>query len=422
MFLCIASWLELQTKENRMLQEIVQQEFKQVSMNGFSQFPGEAAFQRLLDKLPAGAYMCDADGLITYFNRRAVEVWGREPKLNSPEDRFCGSFKLFATDGSPIPHDQCWMALALRNSTEYNGYEIIIERPDGRRLTALAYASPLYDATGKMMGAVNVLADISERKQAEEERERLLLELNRERTQLKELTETLEERVLKRTAQVHDLVLALNLAEERERGRMAEILHNDLQQLLYSQLMRMEVLRQSLPAEQSDTLSELLAGMVEQLNQAVHMTRTLTSELNPPKMETNYLVEALEWLGQHMEQAHGLKVVFTTHGDPLIISNEARTLLLQIVSELLFNVVKHAGTDQARLKLSRDQSLFTISIEDKGAGFDLSALSANPLEQSGLGIRSVSERLALIGGRLEIDTALGAGTSVTITVPALQPF
>lgn len=402
-----------------MLQEIVQQEFNRVSASGFSQFSGEIAFQRLLDKLPAGAYMCDADGLITYFNRRAVEVWGREPKLNSPEDRYCGSFKLFATDGSPLPHDQCWMALALRNNAEYNGYEIIIGQPDGRRLTALAYASPLHDANGKLLGAVNVLADISERKQAEEEQERLLLELNQERTELKELTETLEERVLKRTAQVHDLVLALNLAEERERGRIAEILHNDLQQLLYSQLMRMEVLRQSLPVKQRDALSDLLAGMVDQLNQAIHTTRALTSELNPPKMETSYLVEALEWLGQHMEQAHGLKVVFTTHGDPLTISNEARTLLLQIVSELLFNVVKHAGTNQARLKLSRDQRLFTISIEDNGVGFDLSALSA---EQRGMGIRSISERLALIGGRLEIDTAPGAGTSVTITVPALQPF
>ena len=71
-------------------------------------------FRRLLDKLPAGAYTCDAAGLITYFNQHAVELWGRAPKLNDPVDRFCGSFKLFAADGTPIPHDQCWMALALR--------------------------------------------------------------------------------------------------------------------------------------------------------------------------------------------------------------------------------------------------------------------------------------------------------------------
>src|SRR4051812_9884152 len=83
-------------------------------------------FRRLLEKLPAGAYTCDPDGLITYFNQHAVRLWGRAPKLNDNVDRFCGSFKLFATDGSPINHDQCWMALALQMDKEFNGHEIIV--------------------------------------------------------------------------------------------------------------------------------------------------------------------------------------------------------------------------------------------------------------------------------------------------------
>src|ERR1043166_1633436 len=89
---------------------------------------GESEFRRLLNRLPAAAYTCDADGLITYFNSRAVELWGREPRLNDPEDRFCGSFRLFAADGTPIRHDRCWMALALRDGREYNGQEIVVER------------------------------------------------------------------------------------------------------------------------------------------------------------------------------------------------------------------------------------------------------------------------------------------------------
>src|SRR5437660_12842173 len=93
-------------------------------------YPSDLQFRQLLETLPAGAYTCDAEGLITYFNRRAVELWGREPKLNDPADRFCGSFKLFATDGTPITHDRCWMALALRDAREYVGQEIVIERPD----------------------------------------------------------------------------------------------------------------------------------------------------------------------------------------------------------------------------------------------------------------------------------------------------
>jgi PAS domain S-box-containing protein len=125
-------------------------------------------FHGLLDKIPAGAYTCDRDGLITYFNRRAVELWGREPKLNDPADRFCGSFRLFTVDGTALRHDQCWMALALQHGQDYNRQEIVIERPDGSRCNALAHASPIRNAANEIVGAVNILVDISDLKQAEE--------------------------------------------------------------------------------------------------------------------------------------------------------------------------------------------------------------------------------------------------------------
>src|SRR5215207_4756440 len=129
---------------------------------------GEAEFRRLLEKLPAGAYTCDEAGLITYYNSRAVDLWGRAPRLNHPDDRYCGSFRLFSVRGEPIAHDRCWMALALQNDQEYNAREIVIERADGRRMTTLAHANPIHDETGRLCGAVNVLIDITERKAAEE--------------------------------------------------------------------------------------------------------------------------------------------------------------------------------------------------------------------------------------------------------------
>ena len=128
---------------------------------------GDPEFYHLLETLPAGAYTCDPDGLITYFNAYALELWGRAPRLNDPIDRFCGSFKLFATNGTAIPHDDCWMARALRAEKEFNGHEIVIERPDGQRRTVLAHANPIRDGSGKVLGAVNVLVDITDRKQAE---------------------------------------------------------------------------------------------------------------------------------------------------------------------------------------------------------------------------------------------------------------
>jgi PAS domain S-box-containing protein len=140
-------------------------------------YRSRAQFQGWLEKLPVGAYICDSKGLITYFNPSAVQLWGRTPKLHDPVDRFCGSFKLFSSEGLPLDHDQCWMALALKTNEAYNGHEIMIERPDGKRLTVLAYANPIHDESGKLLGAVNVLVDITERKQAEL-KERLLAEVN----------------------------------------------------------------------------------------------------------------------------------------------------------------------------------------------------------------------------------------------------
>ena len=128
----------------------------------------DTEFHNLLETLPAGAYTCDPDGLITYFNAQALALWGRAPKLSDPIDRFCGSFRLFMPDGTEIDHDQCWMARALRTGHEYNGCEIVIERPDGERRTVLAHANPIRDGSGKILGAVNVLVDITERKQAED--------------------------------------------------------------------------------------------------------------------------------------------------------------------------------------------------------------------------------------------------------------
>ncbi|MGE0430904.1 MAG: response regulator [Planctomycetota bacterium] len=120
-------------------------------------------FRELFDKLPAAAYMCDAAGLITYFNPYAESLWGRAPRLHHPDDRFCGSFRLFWPDGSPMPHGQCWMARALGENVAFTGCDVTIERPDGRLVNARAHANPFHDEHGKLIGAINVLVDVTER-------------------------------------------------------------------------------------------------------------------------------------------------------------------------------------------------------------------------------------------------------------------
>jgi PAS domain S-box-containing protein len=127
----------------------------------------EQRLKLMLHSLPVAAYTCDAEGLITYFNQTASEVWAREPKLHAPEDRYCGSFNLFTPDGVPIRHDECWMAVALKEGRPVSGQEIVVERPDGSRRLVLAHASPMRDSEGRLAGGVNVLLDITERKQTE---------------------------------------------------------------------------------------------------------------------------------------------------------------------------------------------------------------------------------------------------------------
>jgi two-component system CheB/CheR fusion protein len=126
---------------------------------------------QVLDLLPAAVYVTDAGGHITYFNAAAAELWGYRPRLNA--DRWCGSWRLYWPDGTPMRHDQCPTAIALKEKRAVRGSEAIAERPDGTRVPFLAFPTPLYDAAGKVAGAVNMLVDVSEHRRAERIERRL---------------------------------------------------------------------------------------------------------------------------------------------------------------------------------------------------------------------------------------------------------
>ncbi|MPR10857.1 PAS domain-containing sensor histidine kinase [Microvirga tunisiensis] len=136
----------------------------------------ERHVRELLEALPAAIYTTDAAGRITYYNQAAVEFSGRRPILGS--DEWCVTWRLFAPDGTPLPHDQCPMAVALREGRAVRGAEAIAERPDGTRVPFIPFPTPLRDASGRVIGAINMLVDITERKQAEEHQKVLIDELN----------------------------------------------------------------------------------------------------------------------------------------------------------------------------------------------------------------------------------------------------
>jgi PAS domain S-box-containing protein len=129
---------------------------------------------RLFEQLPFAVYVCDRDGVVLRYNRRAAELWGRSPKLRDPDERFCGSYRMFRPDGSLLPHHQCPMADVLRTGVSVREQEVHIERPDGSRGIALVDIEAVKDSSGNIVGAVNCFQDITERKRSEEAALRLV--------------------------------------------------------------------------------------------------------------------------------------------------------------------------------------------------------------------------------------------------------
>ena len=124
-----------------------------------------SAAHAALDALPAPIYVTDADGRITYFNEACVSFAGRRPVIG--EDRWCVTWRLHTDDGEFLPHEQCPMAVAVRERRPVRGATAVAERPDGSKVHFQPFPTPLFDADGEFAGAVNMLIDISDRKRAD---------------------------------------------------------------------------------------------------------------------------------------------------------------------------------------------------------------------------------------------------------------
>jgi AraC-like DNA-binding protein len=146
--------------------------------NSASQLSGDWFSGDLFETLPAAVYVCDAEGIVVAYNHRATELWGRTPTPGDTDEKYCGSYKLFHPDGVPLPHHETPMAAVLRTGTPARDKEVVIERPDSTRITALVNIAPLFGDDRKLVGAVNCFQDLSAIKLAERERGRLADELH----------------------------------------------------------------------------------------------------------------------------------------------------------------------------------------------------------------------------------------------------
>jgi signal transduction histidine kinase/CheY-like chemotaxis protein len=221
-----------------------------------------------------------------------------------------------------------------------------------------------------------------------------------------------------KASQLQILAAELVRSEERERKRIAQLLHDQLQQILAAALYGLEGFR---GARRGAAVHENIASMSQLLKESMRISRSLTSELSHPALSEPDLREALTWIAGWMKEKYGLTVELKISRAVILEAEEKRITLLQAVRELLFNVVKHAGVKTARLTLSTTtDGRALISVSDKGAGFDVARISAMESGTGGIGLFRIRERLSLAGGGLEYASTPGKGSRFTVWVPAQQ--
>jgi len=357
----------------------------------------ELPFRAFLERLPAGAYTCDPDGLITYFNQHAVQLWGRKPRLNDPVDRFCGSFKLFAMDGSPILHEECWMALALKHLREYNGHEIMIERPDGQRLTALAHASPIHNETGRLIGAVNVLVDISDRKRAED----TLKEADRSKN---EFLATLAHELRNPLAPIRAAVKILQLKSE--------------------------------PSPVSQSALEVIERQTRQMTRLIDdlldIARVTSNklELRRERIKLREVVDAAVETSRPLIEQREHKLIVKTPSNPIYLDGDM-VRLAQVISNLLNNAAKYTDPGgRIWLTATRKENAAVIKIRDTGIGIPAETMpqifemftQAHRTNQSpgglGIGLTLVKRLVEMHGGTIKARSeGRGKGSEFVVRVP-----
>jgi len=348
------------------------------------------------------------DGTLTFVNEAYCRYFGRER-----EDLVGRSFLPFIAEEDREVVQEAIASLSPESPVATIEERVL--RPGGSVGWQQWTDRGVFDERGSATEFQAVGRDVTDRKQAE--------------LKLEEANATLERRVRERTAvaerratQLRALAVELTHAEQRERRRLAQFLHDQLQQLLVGARFSLGMLRRQL--QDTDVL-RAVQQVDELLAQSIEASRTLTVELSPPLLYEAGLAHALDWLGRQMREKHGLRVDVAADPDADPADEDVRLFVFQAVRELLFNVVKHAGVGSAQVRVARrDGERVQVVVSDEGVGFDPVPTRTGGEPSGAFGLFSIRERMELLGGWLEMDSAPGKGTRATLSVPlcrAAQP-
>ena len=312
----------------------------------------EDQLRQVLEALPAAVYTTDAAGKITYYNRAAAELAGREPELG--KDEWCVTFRLYTPDGRELPHPQCPMAIALKENRPVRGVEALAQRPDGTLFPFLPFPTPIRDENGDLLGAVNMLVDISERKEAETRQRMLLDELN-----------------------------------HRVKNNM-QMLHG--------------LLRSAQRDTQSIEAKAVLADASQRVAAMAAAQKLLYSDRDSRGFSIS---EFLHAVCASAQQGFGKEIAIRIDADTGHLPNDVSMPLALVLNELLTNAAKHGingrGTGEMQVSLKRNGKELVLSVEDDGPGFELHETGRR---SSGLGlVRGLCQQLR---GTFSVERTEGA--------------
>jgi PAS domain S-box-containing protein len=353
--------------------------------------------------LSAAVYTCDAEGRLTFYNRRAAELWGHEPRLGDDQQSCCESLRMWTPDGVPVTYAEGPIADAVREGRVTRSLDVVIERPTGSRVLVNANIDPLYDREGRLAGAINIFNDVTDRKANDEPESRVATRT----TQPAPALDALEAEMARR----RNLARQLGTAQEDERRRVSRDLYDTISQLVAGLSLAFKAIETSgpLPAATAATLAEA-QQVTSALGKEVH---GLAVRLRPTSLDDIGLEAALEQLVAEWSSRSGVPAELNTAGlGPGRLIPEIETAVYRVAQEALTNVARHAGASVVGVVVSRTDGSVTAVIEDNGAGFDREAV---PRER--LGLVGMQERVALVGGELEVESELGSGTTVYARIP-----